>query len=366
MKYITYVGSYTDATHREGIHIMESDADTGDFRMLRVIDTLSNPTYMALNRDCTRLYTVQNRASFGPRGRDGGLAAFAVRGDRLEPMNEIPTGWTAPCYIALDPSEQAVVYAEYSCGTAGYANLAADGSLDPAFSGVQGGLNARCQVRHVGEGPSKPRQDRAHAHCAVVTPDGKFMMVVDLTLDEIKAYDFANRADGLKEVPSATIRTSPKGAGPRHIVFHPNGRLAFVVFELENLVASYRYTGQGFEHVETHSLLPKGFSGFSKAAAIRLSEDGTQVFCSNRGHDSIAVFNVDPATGQMEFLAINTLGGQFPRDFAFMPGGRFCLVGLKESWRLASFAYDRRSGVFTPVATMNGIFRPLFFAFKTA
>ena len=372
MKYITYAGSYTDATHREGVHIFESDAETGDFRLLGVLDTLENPTYMALNDSCSRLYTVLGRQSFGPPGRNGGLAAFAVRGDRLEFLNEIPTGWTTPCYVSLDPSEKALVYAEYSCGTAGYANIAPDGSIDTAFAGAPGAINPRFQVQHVGDGPNKPRQDKAHAHCSVVTPDGKYQLVVDLSLDQVKAYDFAHRAQGMKEVPYATLDTRgiAPGAGPRHIVFHPNGRLAFVIFELGNLVASFRYTGRGFSHVATCPLLEGEAMKACKAAAIKISEDGTQVFCSNRdisrsGYDSITVFNIDPATGQMEFLNNAKVGGAYPRDFEFMPGGKFCLVGLKEDWRVASFAYDKTKGTFTQVAKMEGIYRPLFFKFKT-
>ena len=173
--------------------------------------------------------------------------------------------------------------------------------------------------------------------------------------------------DAWGNVPAATIDTRKiaPGAGPRHIVFHPNGRFAFVIFKLKNLVASYRYTGEGFEFIEIKDLLAKGFTDFSKAAAIKLSEDGSQLFCSNRGHDSITVFNVDAGTGKMAFLNNAKLGGQFPRDFAFFPGGKFCMVGLKESWRLASFAYDRAKGTFDLVASMEGVYRPLFFTFKT-
>ena len=190
--------------------------------------------------------------------------------------------------------------------------------------------------------------------------------MVDLSLDKVVAYDFANRAQGLKAVPSATIDTSriAPGAGPRHIVFHPNGRLAFIVFELGNLVASYRYTGEGFEFVEKRSILPEGTLCNSKAAAIHLSEDGSQVLCSNRGHDSITAFNVDAETGRLEWLANTKLDGQYPRDFQFMPGGKFILAGLKESWRLASYAYDARTGKLEEVARRDGIYRPLFFAFK--
>jgi len=365
VKYITFVGSYTDKTHPEGIHILESDAETGDFHCLDVIKTLESPTYMALNRAGTRLYSVVGREAFGPRGRQGGLIAFAVDGAKLTPLNEIPTGWTIPCHVSLDPAEKTLVYAEYSCGTAGYADLRADGSLDPAFAGAANAVNARCQVQHAGDGPNKPRQDKAHAHCAVVTPDGRYLMVVDLSLDQVKAYDFLNRAQGLKEVPAATIHTQPLGSGPRHIVFHPNGRLAFVIHELGNRVSSYRYDGETFTHVETKDLLDPAFSEFSKAAAVKISGDGSQVFCSNRGHDSITVFNLDADTGKLEFLNNAKLDGKFPRDFEFMPGGKFCLAGLKESWRLVSYAYDREKGTFDRVAKMDDIYRPLFFTFKT-
>lgn len=369
MKYITYVGSYTSGEHPQGIHVLESDAETGSFRVVNVIDDVPQPTYMALNRDCTMLYSVVGREAFGPKGRNGGLAAFRLNaaGDKLELVNEIATGWTVPCYVALDPAEKSLVYAEYSCGTAGFADLRADGSIDPKFAGSPNEVNALFQAKHVGDGPNKPRQDAAHAHCSVVTPDGRFLMVVDLSLDKIVAYDFANRAAGMKAVPAATIdtRAIAPGAGPRHIVFHPNGKFAFVIFELLNKVASFRYTGEGFEFVEIKELLAKGFTDFSKAAAVKVSEDGSQVFCSNRGHDSITVFNVDAATGRMEFLNNTRLGGQFPRDFEFFPGGRFCMVGLKESWRLASFAYDKASGKFELASSMEGVYRPLFFKFKT-
>ncbi len=369
MRYITYVGGYTSAEHPQGIHVLESDAETGAFRVVHVIDTVQQAIYMTLNRDCTMLYSTLARTAFGADRRNGGIAAFKLNatGEQLELVNEIPTGWSTPCYITLDPAEKALVYAEYACGTAGYADLRADGSIEPACAAASCTINPRCQVQHVGEGPNKPRQDSAHAHCALVTPDGKYQLVVDLTLDKIVAYDFVNRAQGLKAVPAASIDTGKiaPGAGPRHIVFHPNGKLVFVLFELHNLVASYRYTGEGFEFLDIQSLLPKDVTGLSKAAAIKLSEDGSQVFCSNRGHDSITVFNVDAATGKLEYLNNSRLGGKFPRDFEFFPGGKFCLVGLKEDWRVASFAYDKTNGSFTPVAAAEGIHRPLFFKFKT-
>ena len=185
MKYITYIGSYTDADHADGVRIYESDAETGEFRPLGALNTFESPTFMALNRDCTRLYTVLGRSTFGPAGRNGGVAAFAVKDDKLEFINEIRTGWTIPCHISLAPSEKALVYAEYACGTAGFADLREDGSIDPAFAGVPGAVDPRFQVQHVGDGPNKPRQNSAHAHCTVVTPDGPYFSFL---LSAFQAY----------------------------------------------------------------------------------------------------------------------------------------------------------------------------------
>jgi len=352
MKYIAYVGHQTDEKE-EGIRILEADADTGRFRQLRLIH-LQNPIYMALNRAKTRLYTSFSDPTYGPRGKTGGLAAYAVKGDDLVKINALGTGATTPCHVSLAPDEKALVYAEYSGATAGFVEIGEDGALKGSV--VQTAITDPT-------GPNKPRQDKPHAHCAVVSPDGKNLCVVDLGVDQVKVYDWQNRAGGLKELPSRTIHTTPAGAGPRHIIFHPNGKLAFVIFELENYVTSYKYDGESFRPVHQLSLLPAGFTEFSKAAAIKISEDGTQLFCSNRGHDSIAVFAVDSDTGALALLNIIKLGGAFPRDFEFMPGGKFLLAGLKMSGILRSYAYDASKCTLEPVMEMGGLFRPLFMKF---
>ena len=191
-----------------------------------------------------------------------------------------------------------------------------------------------------------------------MTPDGKYICIVDLGTDRVKLYSTATGAF------VRDVITTPAGAGPRHIVFHPNGRFAFLLFELENYVTSYRYEDGNFTPIQQHTLTPEGFTDFSKAAAIKLSADGSELYCSNRGHDSITAFNVDAETGRLEWLANTKLDGQYPRDFQFMPGGKFILAGLKESWRLASYAYDARTGRLEEVARRDGVYRPLFFAFK--
>ena len=199
-----------------------------------------------------------------------------------------------------------------------------------------------------------------------MTPDGKYVCYVDLGLDAVKVFDFANRRTRFRELPEKSFRTFPAGAGPRHILFHPNGRFAFIVFELGNLVASYRYDDGVFSPVSTQPLIPAEFSDFSKAAAIKISADGRRVFCSNRGHDSISAFDLDPETGVLEPRAVMPLGGSFPRDFEFMPGEKFLLAGLKMDGVLRVYAYDREACALKPVQDLPGYNRPLYVRFAAS
>ncbi len=352
MKHVTYVGTYTDAK-KEGIHIFESDTETGAFRPIGLVSGIENPIFLALAKHKPILYAAQGMPEFGAPAQNGAVAAYTIKGDTLLPINHKPICVTVPCYVALDPSEQALVFAEYTNAVAGVFDINADGSLadTPPIT-----------VKHTGSGPDKGRQEKAHAHCAEVSPDGKHLCVVDLGIDRVKVYDFVNRAAGLKEVESLTIK-SAGGAGPRHILFHPNRKLAFLLHELNNTVSSFFYTGDAFIHIQTLSAVPSDFHDFSKAAALKLSADGQRLFTSNRGHDSIATFAVDTATGKMERLAISKLVGKSPRDFEFMPGEKFVLLGHENSNELFSYAYDAATGKLEPAHGPYVLNRPVFVKF---
>ena len=346
MKTMMYVGGYTDEKGCS-LRIMEADSGTGAFRLVRVVPETFGHTYLCLNRAGTRLYACGEDRS-KPAGKNGALFAYAVAGDRLEPIGSSPLGpFTAPCHVSLSPDEKTLVWAEYICAFCGATELDEDGNLTQKTVSAQ----------NVGDGPNKPRQDKAHAHCAVVSPDGRFLCVVDLGIDQVKVFDFANRAGGLRECADRTVRTEP-GLGPRHFVFHPNGRFAFLVYELGNAVSSFRYDGGRFTLLQTVSMLPGRFAGETKAAAIKISEDGRRLFASNRGHDSIAVFDIDVETGGLTLLTIDKLAGKFPRDFSFMPGESFAVVGHKMSHELMSYRYDRKTGALEPLFNALPMHRP--------
>lgn len=354
MNYYGYAGCTVDEK-KEGIHLLVCNTQDGAFQRVGVLSNVVGTTYFALNRSCTRLYTFQEDSQLA-KPLNAVAVCYAIEPTSLREINRIPLRAAVPCHISLDQNEEAIVWADYGNAIAGVCALKADGSLDTARPAVT--------IQHTGSGPDKPRQDKAHAHCAVVTPDNRYLGVVDLGIDQVKFYDFATWKDGLREVPAMTIKTAP-GAGPRHILFHPNKRVMFLLNELNNTLSSYRYTGHSLEHICTLSTLPPGFSAFSKSSAVKLTADGKMVFASNRGHDSIAAYDFDEQTGMLTLRAISPLTGKFPRDFELMPGEKFMLVGHETSNQIQTYAFDRSKGTLTPVGAPFSVHKPLCFKFGT-
>ncbi len=348
MKYLTYIGTYTNE-RKEGIHIFESDADSGEITPVGLVGGIENPTYLNLNKDKTLLYSTLGISQLGDPAKNGALAAYAVQGSRLKLLNFKPVHVTTPCYVSLDKSEKSLIFAEYSNAVAGVFELNDDGSISDTPPQT---------VVHKGSGPNKKRQEKAHAHCAEMTPDNKYICIVDLGLDTIKLYDYSKRSEGLVEVEKMALKTEG-GSGPRHIIFHNNGNLAFVINELDNTLVSYRYTGDGFSHIQTLGTLPKDFHDKSTTAAIKINAAGNRIFASNRGHDSIASFGVDPASGKMELMAISKLNSTQPRDFELMPDEKFALVTYQSGNGLQTYAYDPESGKFTEAHKPYSLHKPV-------
>ena len=303
VKQIGYIGA-SSGVKPNALKIVEVDADTGEIAVLGSLP-VANATYIAVNRARTRLYTSLADPK-GEKGKNGGVAVYALDPSGRAPahLETLMTGHPAPCHLSLSPDERKLVFAEYN----------------------------------------KPRQDRPHCHCARVTPDGKYICIVDLGTDRVKVYS-ASTGKFVRDVI-----TVPAGAGPRHITFHPNGRFAFLLFELENYVTSYRYEDGTFTPVQQLKLTPEGFTDFSKAAAIKLSADGSELYCSNRGHESLAVFSVNAETGALARRGIIKLDGAFPWDFEAMPGGKVFAVGFQKDGVLRTYRYDAKACTLTPLA----------------
>lgn len=329
---------------KETMHILKCDCSSGAVEDVRTIRGVQGTTYFALSADGGTLYS--SIATGEPPARRSAVVAFPVRDGDLGEMRrvaELPC--ETPCHISLSPDGRRLGFAAYTSATAGTVSLA-DGAVASVVH--SDGL----------KGPNARRQDKAHAHCAFFTPDGSRLGVVDLGLDRIYFYDPAT----MRRDDSMTVAVAP-GLGPRHAVFSGDGRFMFVVHELGSAVSSYAFDGRAFRLVCTKSALPDGWSGETKAAAIKLTADGKVLMASNRGHDSIAFFAVDPATGALERKGVSPLRGRFPRDFQLMPGERFMLVGHKMSDEVQVYAFDRERLSISPVGDPLKAWRPLCFKF---
>jgi 6-phosphogluconolactonase len=311
-------GSYA-AADQAGIHVFTFDAVSGDLTARGSFAGVLHPSFLVAHPTGRRLYTVSETA-IQREGAPGAVWAWDMTQapDRLPPLNHQASGGDWPCHLTLDAAGRWLLVANYASGTVGVLPVGADGTL---------GALADC-VQHQGRGPHPTRQEGPHAHATAFTPDGRFVVVTDLGSDALLVYAFDSAAGRLH--PHARVPTHA-GAGPRHLAFHPDGARLYVSNELDNSVTVYDYdAARGRLHAQqTLATLPRADTT-STVAHIAVAPGGERVYVSNRGDDSVAIFDVG-ADGQLTRVAVQPCGGRWPRHFALAPGGRFLLVANQYS-----------------------------------
>lgn len=212
-------------------------------------------------------------------------------------------------------------------------------------------------VRHPMPAAKRDRQEAPHPHSIVVCPENRYAFCPDLGLDRIMAYRLDLVAGRLhaNTPPWVDVR---RGAGPRHLAFHPSGRFAYLINELDNTVCSFAYRDGVLDPIQTISSLPEGWSGTSLAADIHLSPDGRFVYGSNRGHDSIVIYAVDATRGTLTLLGHESTRGTWPRSFTVDPAGRYLLVANERSDSVVSFRIDARSDLLMPSGRTTAVPAP--------
>jgi 6-phosphogluconolactonase len=334
-----YVGTYTPKGGASlGIYAVGFDSATGALGEPVLAARTTNPSFLAFGPDGRVLYALDE--SDTGNGMGGGVAAFAVDPARpaLKLINREMTAGASTAHLAVDATGKMVVTASYTGGQVAAFPLNADGSLGP---------RSAWQLSKGAPGPNKSRQESPHPHSATFSPDNRFVYVCDLGLDKIVRY----QADPSRATLAPTSETATvPGAGPRHSVFSPDGSYFYVLNELNGTVASYRCdaaTGT-LTPVATVSTLPAGFKGQNTCAEIALHPNGRFLYASNRGHDSIAVFARDAATGGLALVEIAACGGHHPRHFALSPDGAWLVCANRDSDNLAVFKVDPATGRLAP------------------
>ena len=284
-------------------------------------------------------------------GDSSGVAAYKVNADlSLTELNRMSAEGKAGCYVITDPSGKFLFCANYLSGSVSVFSLNADGSIRARLRNIQ----------HTGKGPKQPRQDGPHTHFTNITPDGKYLIVIDLGIDAVKLYPF-DPVKGIDEDNVSTFHVEPAGSGPRHLIFDRSGKIAYLLDELGNTIHSLSYQDGTFQALQIASTLPKDFEGVTKASAVRLSEDERFLFASNRGYDSIAVFELD-GKGGMKMHDLLLCGGSSPRDINFLPGLKKFASANEFSDTVFFFDYDAATGKLTPDGHVLTHKRPLAIA----
>lgn len=324
-KLIGYIGTYTKGDSR-GIYRFVLDLNEEKITGVETAAELDSPTYLTISKDNRNLYAVTKE------GGSGGVASFEVNsqsGDLTANNSQVTEG-VNPCYISVNQANSIIVTANYHTTKVESWRVNEAGSVTGPISSIE----------HKGHGPHE-RQEKPHLHYANFSPDEKYVVAVDLGSDRILTYK--NKEGKLEEHRSLATRA---GTGPRHLVFHPNGKYAYVMTELssEVIVLRYHEDDGSFSELQYISTIPKDFKENNQGSAIYISGDGKFLYAGNRGHNSIACFQVNDDGDEVEFVSLASTEGDWPRDFALVPGEKFMVVANQDSGNLVLFSRDGQTG----------------------
>ena len=341
-----YVGTYTSGESK-GIYLLDFDSTTGAATLKGLAAETKNPSYLALHPSQPVLYACSEVVE------GAGVAAYAIDADSgtLSLINHQPAGGST-CHVDVTPDGKYAAVANYGAGSCTVYPVGVDGALGEAIGNFQ----------HEGSSVNEKRQTAPHAHSANFDATGRFLVVPDLGIDKLMTY----KLDGGEVVPNdPPFATVEPGGGPRHFAFHPSAPYAYVVNELGNTVTAFAWDAKtgAMETIHSTGTLPDGFTEDNTTAHIEVHPSGNFLYASNRGHDSIAVFTIDQATGKLTAQGQTKTGGKTPRNFTQDPTGNYLLAANQNSNDIFVFKIDGQTGTLTPTGARIEIPAPVCLVF---
>ncbi|HXT12027.1 MAG TPA: lactonase family protein [Candidatus Angelobacter sp.] len=344
---LVYVGTFTGTPAKsKGIYLFRLEPGKNGSPILTPLGVAAetpSPTFLALDAKRHLLFCVNEMNSFAGK-KTGAVSAFSIdpATGQLKFINQRSSMGPGPCHLVLDHTGKYVLVANYAGGSVAVLPVAADGALG----------EATCFIQHAGKGPNPTRQEGPHAHCAAFSPDNRFAFVCDLGLDKVMIYKF-DAGTGKLTPDDPPFASLAPGSGPRHILFHPNGKFAYVITELASTITTFAYDANNgaLKELQTLSTLPADFHGKNTAAEIAIAPSGKFLFASNRGNDTIASFAIDPKTGTLRWLGAQSTEGKTPRHFAIDTSGRELLIENQDSNSLVLKHIDAVAGKLTSIGS---------------
>jgi 6-phosphogluconolactonase len=334
-----YVGTYTapdvppGGTHPStavGIYVFRMDPQDGGLTLLQVVPA-ENPSFVALDPALTHLYSTNENLV-------GGVSAYAIQGNgQLSFLNSESSNGSFPAHLSVHPSGQYLLASNYGTGNYPVYRIQPDGSIGVLTSDFQGQGN--------GTGPNPARQEGPHAHQILTDPAAGHVFGVDLGADKVNVWTLG-LASGVLTPNTVPFAPVASGSGPRHMAFHPNRPLAYVLDELVSSITAFAYdpVRGAFIWLQTISTLPRGFTGSNTTAEIRIHPEGQFLYNTNRGHNSVAMFEIDPATGKLSVIGWESTRGEWPRGMNIDPSGTFLYAANQNTDSIAVFRIQPSNG----------------------
>ena len=348
-KKTVFVGTY-NGDNPEGVFVFRFDPATGELAPTGLTARTRNPSFLALHPTGRHLYAVSEVADAAGK-ESGGVSAFAIEPatGALTFVNQHLSQGVGPCHLCVDATGSHLLVANYRSGTLGVLPILPNGRLTEATHRVQ----------HRGAGVNPDRQEGPHAHSITLDPSNRFALGCDLGIDKVMGYRFDAEEGRLisNEPPWAGVKP---GAGPRHLAFAPGGRHVYVINELDSTITAFAFDPiQGaLREAQAVSTVPAGFRGENTGSDVHVHPSGRFLYGSNRGHDSIAVFAIDEASGALTAQGHDSTLGRTPRNFALDPTGRFLLAANQDSDSIVSFRIDPATGRLAPAGNSVSVRKP--------
>jgi 6-phosphogluconolactonase len=312
--YHAFVGTFTDGAS-EGVYTYSLDTKTGDLDRQHATGAGEDPTFLAIHPNGEHLYAINT-------AQEGRARAFDIdrESGALTERNDQPTGDHGPCYCEVDATGEWLLVAHYFGGSVAVLPIEDDGTLGPVADSVD----------HTGSSTHPERQNQPHPHAFVAGPDNDMAYAPDLGTDEVVAYDLDTDTGAIEPVPECTASIHD-GAGPRHLDYGPEEAYAYLLNEIDSTLTVLAIDDDGtLDPVTSASTLPAAFDGHNQCADIHVHSDGEWVYASNRGHDSIARFDIS-APERPQLVDHTSTRGEWPRHFALTPDGDTLLAENKNS-----------------------------------
>ncbi len=329
--YLAYIGGYGP-----GINAFRFHTANGHMTHIGLAVTTPAASYILVHPNGHFLYAVNEEG----KNQDS-VSAFAIdaKSGKLTLLNSVSSRGSSPCHLAFDKTGRFLAVANYANGSVAVLPVMPDGRLGQA---------AGFDQQH-GSSVNPERQKGPHAHCVVFSPDNRFLLSADLGSDKILIYRFDAATGAIAASDSPAFSVAP-GSGPRHLEFHPNGRWLYLITEMASTIELLHYdpASGALDAGQIVSTLPEGFTAPSIAAEIALNAAGSVLYASNRGHNSIALFNVDPERGRLTFMEHAASLGKTPRYFTFDPTGEYLLVANQDSDDLVVLKVHPKTGELRP------------------